>query len=73
MTIYVPLLYICMGLKCVFFQSENYTTDEQDCEQEIAKQKIEYTKQGAKVDAICVDINIKNERKKNEFIPQFHT
>jgi len=38
-TIYIPLLYICMGLECGFFQSENYTTDKQNCEQEIESKK----------------------------------
>lgn len=71
MTFYIPLLYICMGLKCGFFQSENYTTDEQNCEQEIAQKKIEYTKQGAKVETICVDITIKGAIR--ELNPKFHT
>jgi hypothetical protein len=70
-TIYIPLLYICMGLKCGFFQSENYTTDEQNCEQEIANKKAEYTAQGATVQAICIDMKI--ERKRNEPDPKLHT
>ena len=48
MTIYIPLLYICMGLECAFFQSEIYTLNEQKCEQEIAQQKSELIKQGRK-------------------------
>lgn len=67
MTIYIPLLYICMGLKCGFFQSENYTLDAKNCEQEIASKKDEYSKQGAKVEALCVDVEIKTEKEiKNE-------
>ena len=58
MTIYIPLLYICMGLECGFFQSEVYTLDEKKCEQEIAQQKIELIKLGRTVQAICVDIKI---------------
>ena len=65
MTIYIPLLYICIALECKFFQSEIYTLDKQKCEQEIAQQKIEITKQGNKVEAICVDIEIKLERIKD--------
>lgn len=64
MTIYVPLLYICMAGQCGFFQSENYTTNEQHCEQEIANKKAEYTASGVTVQAICIDINL--ERKKDE-------
>jgi hypothetical protein len=65
MTIYIPLLYICIALECKFFQSEIYTLDEKKCEQEIAQQKIEITKQGNRVEAICVDIEIKLERIKD--------
>ena len=58
MTIYIPLLYICMGLECGFFQSEVYTLDEKKCEQEIAQQKSELIKKGRTVQAICIDIKI---------------
>jgi len=58
MTIYIPLLYICIASECAFFQSEIYTLEEKKCEQEIAKQKIELIKQGRTVEAICIDITI---------------
>jgi hypothetical protein len=54
-------------MECKFFQSEIYTLDQQKCEQEIAQQKIEITKQGNTVEAICVDVDIKLERQINEF------
>ena len=63
MMIYIPVLYICIGLDCAFFQSEIYTLNEQKCEQEIAQQKIELTKQGKTVQAICVDVKINLEKK----------
>jgi hypothetical protein len=63
MTIYIPLLYICIGLECEFFQSEIYTLNEQKCEQEIAERKIELIKQGKTVEAICVDVKIQVEKK----------
>ena len=63
MIIYIPLLYICIGLDCAFFQSEIYTLNEQKCEQEIAQQKSELIKQGKTVQAICVDIKINLEKK----------
>jgi hypothetical protein len=34
----------------------------QNCEQEIAQQKIEITKQGNTVDAICVDMEVKVDK-----------
>ena len=63
MTIYIPLLYICIGSECAFFQSEIYTLDEKKCEQEITQQKSELTKLGRKVQAICVDVKIQLEKK----------
>ena len=63
MTIYIPLLYICIGLECGFFQSEVYTLNEQKCEQEIAQQKSELIKQGRTVQAICIDMKINLEKK----------
>lgn len=71
MTIYIPLLYICMAGQCGFFQSENYTTDEKNCEQEIANKKAEYTQGDVTVKAICIDIELKPERKKNELDSKF--
>jgi len=62
MTIYIPLLYICVAMECKFFQSEIYTLDKQKCEQEIAQQKIEITKQGNTVEVVCVDMEIKLEQ-----------
>jgi hypothetical protein len=66
MTIYIPLLYICLASECGFFQSSTYTLSEQKCSDEIAKQKIELVKQGRTVQAICVDANIQFERQDNE-------
>jgi hypothetical protein len=71
MTIYIPLLYICIGLECAFFQSEVYTLDEKKCEQEIEKQKIELIKQGRTVEAICIDITILE--KKSDVTYRSHT
>jgi hypothetical protein len=55
-----------MGVNCEFLQSEDYTLNEQKCLQEIAEKKIEYAKQGKTAEAICIDIDIKLERKSNE-------
>lgn len=65
MTIYIPLLYICLGGECGFFQSKDYTFEEKKCEQEIAEQKKELIKKGRTVEAICVDVNISLEKKIN--------
>jgi len=54
-------------MECKFFQSEIYTLDKQKCEQEIAQQKIEITKQGNRVEAICIDMDITLEKKQNKY------
>jgi hypothetical protein len=66
MTIYIPLLYICLALECGFFQSSTYTLSEQKCSDEIEKQKIELIKQGRTVQAICVDANIQFKKQNIE-------
>ena len=67
MTIYIPLLYICIAMECKFFQSEIYTLDKQKCEQEIAQQKIEIINLGNTVEAICIDMDIKLETKQDKY------
>jgi len=62
MTIYIPLLYICIAMECKFFQSETYTLSKQNCEQEIAQQKAEIAKHGNTVEAICIDMEVKIEK-----------
>lgn len=62
-TIYIPVLYICMGLKCGFFQSETYTLDEQNCLREVSQKKSEYANDKATVDGICVEMEIHLEKK----------
>jgi hypothetical protein len=54
-------------MECKFFQSEIYTLDKQKCEQEIAQQKIEITKQGNTVEAICIDMEINLEKKQDKY------
>jgi len=73
MTIYIPLLYICIAMECKFFQSEIYTLDKQKCEQEIAQQKIEITKQGNTVEVICIDMEIKLEKKQDKYNTVYQT
>jgi hypothetical protein len=73
MTIYIPLLYICLASECGFFQSSTYTLSEQKCSEEIAQQKRELIKQGKTVQAICVDANIQLERQNNEPDNKFFT
>jgi len=65
MTIYIPVLNVCLGVQCTFFQSENFTTDMRSCQKEIAQQKENGKKKGMTVEAICVDVNIVEERKTN--------
>jgi len=67
MTIYIPLLYICIAMECKFFQSEIYTLDKQKCEQEIAQKKIEIIKLGNRVEAICIDMDIELEKKQDKY------
>ena len=59
MTIYIPVLLICWtALDCRFYQSTQYTTDEQACLQEIDEQIAKAQEQQVKMYAICVDFKL---------------
>lgn len=69
MTIFIPVLYICLGLQCEFFQSEIYYVQEQKCLEEINKRKAE--SKATKIEGICVDIELErvNDESKRKLLP----
>lgn len=58
MTLYLVVLYACMGLKCEFYQSSTYTTNKQDCIKTVERQIEEGRLNGFKVDGTCIDIEL---------------
>jgi|TARA_R110000822_G_scaffold208273_1_gene344209 hypothetical protein len=58
MTMYLVVLYACMGLKCEFYQSLAYTTNKQECMKSVERQIEEGRLNGFKVDGTCVYIDI---------------
>jgi hypothetical protein len=58
MTIYLVVLYACMGLECEFYQSSAYTTNKQECIKSVERQIEEGRANGFKVDGTCIDIEI---------------
>jgi hypothetical protein len=50
-----------MGLKCQFLQATTYTLNEKACLQEIQAKKTEFINSNVKVEAFCLDMEIKNE------------
>jgi len=63
MIIYIPVFFICMGLKCQFLQATTYTLNENACLQEIQAKKNEFMGKEVKIEAFCLDMEIKNEIK----------
>ena len=61
MTIYIPLLYICLGLKCQFLQANSYSVDENSCLQVVQQKEIELISKGYKVDTMCVSMKVAND------------
>jgi hypothetical protein len=58
MTIYVVVLYICMGIKCEFLQSETQTYDKNVCDREVASQIERGRREGLRIDGICIDVEL---------------
>jgi hypothetical protein len=61
MIIYIPVFFICIGLKCQFLQATTYTLSEKACMQEIQTKKSEFMGKEVKIEAFCLDMEIKNE------------
>jgi len=56
MSIFIPVLYICMNGHCEFFQQLAHYTDRQQCMAVVMEKKQEFIKMGAKVDVACIDL-----------------
>ena len=56
MSIFIPVLYICMNGHCEFFQQLAHYTDRQQCMATVQAKKQEFIKMGATVDATCIDL-----------------
>jgi len=56
MSIFIPVLYICMNGHCEFFQQLAHYTDRQQCMAVVMEKKREFIKMGATVDATCIDL-----------------
>jgi len=59
MTIYIVVLYVCLGLKCEFLQSETQTTNHKECLREVEQQIARGKREGIKIDGVCVDFQMK--------------
>jgi len=56
MSIFIPVLYICMNGHCEFLQQLSHYTDRQQCMATVQVKKQEFVKMGATVDATCIDL-----------------
>jgi hypothetical protein len=56
MSIFIPVLYICMNGHCEFFQQHAYYTDRQKCIEVVVAKQGEFAKMGAVVDSTCIEL-----------------
>jgi hypothetical protein len=56
MSIFIPVLYICMNGHCEFLQQLTHYTDRQQCMAIVQEKKQEFIKMGATVDVTCIDL-----------------
>ena len=64
--IFIPVLYVCINLQCEFMQEQWYSTNEQECVEEVRAQKRRIRalaiEAGGSVDVlegICADARVK--------------
>lgn len=65
-TIFVPILWVCINGQCEFIQQQTYFTSEAECAQAVRNQKKKIREMVAKTDGVlgdfegtCVDANVK--------------
>ncbi len=56
MSIFIPVLYICMNGHCEFLQQLTHYTDRQQCMATVQEKKQEFIKMGATVEVTCIDL-----------------
>lgn len=66
MTIFIPVIWICINAHCEFMQQQGYLIDEQECTEEVVKQKqkmremVEVTDGTiTQIEGTCIDATIK--------------
>lgn len=66
MTIYIPVLWVCVALNCQFMQSTAYFKTQQECEKSIEAQKTHMTDLSkgkiTQLEGTCISMKIKEER-----------
>jgi len=66
MTIFIPVLWVCVALNCEFMQSTAYFKNLQQCEQSIEDQKayMASVSRGTitQIEGTCISAKIKEER-----------
>jgi len=55
-SIFIPVLYICMNGHCEFLQQLTHYTDRQQCMAAVQGKMQEFIKMGATADATCIDL-----------------
>jgi len=56
MSIFIPVMYICMNAHCEFLQQLSHYVDRQQCMKVVQIKKQDYIEMGATVDATCIDL-----------------
>jgi hypothetical protein len=66
MTIYIPVLWVCVALNCEFMQSTAYFKNEEQCKQSIEDQKTHMIKLSkgtiTQIEGTCISTKLKEDR-----------
>ena len=63
MSIFIPVLFVCMNGHCEFMQQHEYYKSDEACRKVVQIKKGEMTaKFGPKIEATCIEANIKERQ-----------
>lgn len=65
---YFPVLFICLSGDCRFYQSQNYSFDEQECKQEVLERIQKAKEAGATTaEGVCVDVDLEKMKEYKQY------
>ena len=64
MSIFIPVLFVCMNGLCEFMQQNEYYKSDEVCRKVVQAKKQEMTgKFGAKIEATCIEANVSTKER----------
>ena len=64
MSIFIPVLFVCMNGHCEFMQQRDYYKSDEACRKVVQAKKQEMTEKfGPKIEATCIEANVSTKER----------